>query len=561
MAGPEATTVDTTVASPLGEARGALGRQAAMEPALEAAIFGANQKQQAAGLAQSAAITSGAVNLAESTRLDAEQQINIDSVHRQLLSAVGLDINDPKSALSQELQTEATARQKRAEMRPKITELQSTSLFSDPISYLMAIPQLNALVPQYNALADTENEAGSEIARMTALATSLKSLTPARSADLLRQKAQVDANKIKDDAAAQAAQISAANAAGNAKAMLDAYTARHNMFASVLSLSQHEESIKMRQLSIKQLQMQRDITNEARAERLKAKTDADNQETALTVGINLYRKAISGNVNADFTKEDIKRLPANIREAWYEVIMRGNYGNSYADSVPFIDRFGNVAAAAQTGNATMMQQVRTVKQRAEEMVPKIINDSNAKNPMSRMKADQALQLAYEQLYKEDQTLAAPGSIKDTMPLNSPYAVNFDGAMRAAKQVKTPGLVGSILLDAQARNPAQPLNTSMTPRNFLNEVTARVTAGTVDPKTAATETAQFFALSTATQYDASGLKYLGLPQLTDFTIRPGVAGEKTVDLMNPTKLEGYFTAQVAADRRAKQSVVGNRILFN
>lgn len=548
----------------LGQAQGALSRETGMQPALEAAIFGANTKEQAARNVQSAAITSGAENLATSTKLAAEQTIHEDDIHKQLLAAVGLDINDPNSQLTTALKTEATSRQKRAEMRPAITELQSKNLFDDPFGYLMAIPQLGKLIPQYNALADAENEAGAQVSEMTTLATNLKNLTPARSADLLRQKAQADANSIKDAAAAQAAQLSAANAAGNAKAMLDAFTTRRNVFADVLNLQQHEESIKQRQLTAENLQFQRGIVNEDRAARLEMKQNAANQETALLTGINLYKKTINGNTAPDFTAEDIKRMPPQLKEAWYGVILRGNYGNTYADSVPFIDQFGNVAGAAQAGNAGMMQQVRNVQQRVQPLEVEIVNKNNATNPMAHMKvgSQESRRLAYDTLYKNDVAVAAPGAIKDSIEPGNPYALDFTGAAKAAAAMKDPGFIGQILVEAQARNPGLPIGNTLTPRNFLSEVNARVVAGTTDPKTAAQELARFIALTSASQYDASGIKYLGLPQLTDFTIRPGPAGTSTVDLMNPTKLEGYFTSQVAADRRAKHSVVGGRTLgFN
>ena len=58
----------------------------------------------------------------------------------------------------------------------RITELQSKSLFSDPLGWLMAVPEIASLVPQYNQQATLENNAISNITRLQQFATTQRIL-------------------------------------------------------------------------------------------------------------------------------------------------------------------------------------------------------------------------------------------------------------------------------------------------------------------------------------------------------------------------------------------------
>jgi hypothetical protein len=93
--------------------------------------------------------------------------------------------------------------------------------------------------------------------------------------------------------------------------------------------------------------------------------------------------------------------------------------------------------------------------------------------------------------------------------------------------------------------------AMTPRMLLNEVQANVISGKVSPKDAAEDVSRFFALQSTKNYTDTGLKYLALPVLTDWTITTGSRGKNKVDLMNPTQVENYLTKQVASEKTNSQ----------
>jgi hypothetical protein len=532
---------------PIQEARTAFNNFSGLAPDLEQAIFSSEaerrkQSQLQATATIGAAKATGAVAVMNAEIIAAEQ-----AQHQQLLQAVGLDINDPNSMLNEELRREQTVRREREALDQRITEMESVNFFQNPLQFLMVQSELQQSVAKYNNLARTENRATSEIARMQSLATTIRSITPAKTADLLRARAVQEAEQVRQSAEATAAQISAQNAAGHAKAMLDAYTLRRNLFSDILQMTQVEESMADRRQRMEDQNFWKNIQRMDRLEKEEEKKKAKEQETAIVTGINLYKRAISGNAK-EFTIDDVKRMPAPIRDAWFGVVFRGNYGNNYSQAVPLIEEFGDMASAANSGNAGMMLQVRNIRNEAQKLLPTIKNTYSSQNMGKQLKDSEAMELALKQLYEQDRTMAIKGADRSAMPPSSPYALDWESlAQQAAKQPKQ-GLVGEILVSAKARNPGANLTAAMTARGFFEEVQARVVAGKVDPRTAAEETARFFALQTAQNYEAAGLKYLALPQMVDYTITPGARGNQKVDLMNPTQIEAFLTAQAAAQRR-------------
>ncbi len=549
QASPQFTT------TPLAEARSVFDSVQAMVPALKNALFGGQAQAGKAQQTQQMAIQAGGEAAAASARAQAEITISEQDVHRQLLRAVGLDISDPTSALNSELQREAQTRQTREQLRGKIAERKSINFFQDPLGFMMAQPEIQGMTEEYNQHVDIENRSTSEIARMQTLATNLKALTPAKSADLLRAKASADANAFLEKAKFDAAQISERNAAGNAKLAMDVFTLERNKFQDILNMEARQEGIEQREadrkLRIEQFEMtqlQKEMLRMEKKQKDVAEQEIKQRETALVTGINMFRGAISGS-QIPLTPEDVKRMPADVKSAWYEVILRGNYGNTYAQALPFIETFGNVAAAAESGNAGMMLLVRNLNARVEPKMTEIANREKLKNPMISIKANDLRTMAYNELFAADAVLANKGALKDNISPASPYAIDYDAIARAATKSKEQTVVSQVLVDALARNPGRPLR-DFSARMMVEEVKARVVAGSVSPAVAAAQLSTFYKNANDQQYQDFGLKYIGLPKFVDYAIRPGSQGEKTVDLYNPTQVENYLTSEVARERRAR-----------
>ena len=527
-----------------GDANAMFQKNMEMLPAVLAAITGASANSAVqSGIQQQAVIAAGN-SAAEAARIGAEDQISQDMVHRDILNALGMDVRDPQAAIRQEMDRAAVARANREKLDSRITELQSKSLFSDPIGWLAAIPEIASLVPQYNQQATLENSANASIGKMMQIAASAKSLTPTRSADLIRAKAAADANVQLENAKMKAAAINEKNAAGQAKAILDQWTIGDNVFQRVLQLDAREA-----QLVLKNMQIE--AKNQADAER-KLK---DVQDSTFLEGVNKFRKLIAGNV-PDYTMADLKTMPPKLRDEWNRVVMRGGFGN-YKDAIMFIDEFGNEVGAAESGNATMMQLVRKLRADADALSTKVMNDHNSKNPFSKINQRQALDRAYDVLFAEAGSIANKTFDKGIMPANSPYALDFD-TLAAAAKASPDNTISKILLQAKTNNQFKSLNNVLQPRDILTAVEAEVKAGTVVPAKAALELAGFFKAAEDNVYTTSGLRYLGLPQLKEFTIKPGAIGNKELDLYNPSAVEAYLTAQVAQAKRIKNVQEGNAI---
>lgn len=545
---PTAATVKPSAAfatSPLQSSEAAYGTMMALVPALEQALFGGNAAASNARNVQQVATLAAGEAAATTARTQAELTIEQNNFHLELLKSVGLDKSDPTSALNQELQREAATRRKRETLENDIVKMESLDFFSNPLEFLMAQPKLKAATAQYNQLANIENRSAAEISRMQTLATNLKNLTPSQSADLLRTKAEADAQLALKNAEFQAAQISERNAAGSAKMALDMFTLKKDLFQAALGMEGKEFTQKFQAAQFDALLEDRADRSAARKLTAEQKAREEEQAGALVTGINLYSRAITGN-NVNLTKEDIKRMPANVRGAWYEVIMRGNYGNDYSQAVPFIKTFGNAAQAASTGNAALVQLVRNIETRVGPLAIEIQNKARASGQLPP-KEDMAIAMAYSQLYANDAMLANKGANKSELRANSPYSIDYNAvAIANAKNPAT--VVGQVLVDSKMRSPNMDINNVMGPRMLVESVKAKVLAGEIDPTKAAMEIANFYKTASDQQYESSGLKYLGLPRFQDFVITPGAQGGKTVDLFNPAQIENYLTSEVAKEKR-------------
>jgi hypothetical protein len=235
---------------------------------------------------------------------------------------------------------------------------------------------------------------------------------------------------------------------------------------------------------------------------------------------------------------------------WTEILARGSFG-TYAQAVPFIERFGNPAAAAEAGNATMMLFARNLNLEAEKQVG-VIQAEAKKNSQfmgGNLKYDDAKQIALQQLFKQHSAIADKGADKASISqTDSPYRIDYDAAYAAAIGSGTKGnVVIDALAAAKGADPYTQLKGKVTDRFIIDRIGAEVMAGKVDPAKAAKQVAEFYSSMSAQTYQDSGLKYFGLPQLQDYSMSLGQKGSNKVDLFNATRVENYFTAQAAAFR--------------
>lgn len=546
-------TLRESGSTPVPEARSALAGVTQLAPDFEQAIFAADQSRQESLGRAVGAITAAGEASAQATQLANEADLASQSIHKEILKAIGLDVADPESAIRQELVKEAQTRRARESIDSEIADLEGVSFFQNPLQFMMNQPRLQQLTAQYNKLARVENRSNEEITRLQSLQeTALK--TPAKAADLLRQAAAAKAAEAVNMAKAKAEEFSAQNASGHAKALMDAFTLRHNVFTSMLQLQTLEEGITDRRQRAQQAEehfqiLRKEVKDKEEQKRLDQET-----ESALLVGINTFRRGIAGTAVPEFTNKDLRAMPAAERQRWYGILYRGNFGNNYQEAVTNIRELGNPAAAASQGNAQMMKTLRDIETRVNSVIPEIKAREYAKNPQAGHLNDKvAREMAYAELYGVDQGTALAGSEKTGLSARSPYFPNFDGiANIALKTGAQNGVVGKTLAAAKGRAQGRNLNEVYSSTQFLNEVEARVIAGEADPRTAAIEVSRFFAQSSNETYTANGLKYFGLPPAVDWYVTPGATGNKRVDLMDPAQVENYLTSRIAKVRAATPS---------
>jgi hypothetical protein len=537
--------------SPIPEARFSLGEITGDINNVISAVTAGNNLRSAEATKQASAVLAAGQAASDATILQAQGINQQDEQVLGFLRTIGLDVNDPGSALRSELAAQATTRSKRLQVDNEIVQLESINFFQDPLNFLMAQPKLQALTAQYNQLARLENESDAEVARMQSISDTVVRLTPSRNADNIRQTAQANALAQVKMAEAKASEVTAQNAAGNAKMLIDTLTLKDNAFSRALQVIGLEETIKGRRADDERQNFFKNQAMEAAAEKAEQKRKDTEEETALVTGINLYRTEINGSTLPKMTKEDVRRMPPAQRAAWYEVIFRGSYGNNYRQAIPFITTYGNPTGASLGGNAAFMTTVRNIETRINSIVPDIMNRENQRGMITgtKIKREDAVAMAYDELYRTDSTLALPGSDKSGVKAGNPYAINFDQAL--AEAVANPNVAGPAIVksmaEAKARMKGASLDMTYSPTMLLNDMEARVRAGELPPKAAAEQVSSFMALQSAKTYQQNSLQRLNLGPATDWNLPVGGKGDKKINLMDPVQLERYFQAQAVQEK--------------
>jgi hypothetical protein len=524
---------------------------------VQEAMTGANAVAKDVAREQSTAIGMGAEAAAEIARLQAEETIAIEEKHAQLIKALGLDVTDPNSMLSQELQVAANARKQRGDLRNKITELQQTSFFENPFAWIMNQGELQKLVPQHNQLVDVENEAGQEITRMQAIATAAKNITPAKAADLLRAKAAANAKATAAKAQSDLAEIKGRNAAGDAKLMLDMYTQNRNVFQDLGIMEQREFQRKQTEMMNEATLENRRRIAEERAEKAAAKQLTEDQKAGTVALINSYRTAINGAGIAPLTVADFEKMPMQNKKMWFNILDNGGFGVSYAEAIPTINKLGNLQMAGQSGNAAMVEMARDLEIKARSMMPVIKEELKRKNILSggQVNDAQLYAMAFDRLYQEHEQYARKGFDKSSLgTVNNPYTIDYDAAVAATAGRPVNNVVLDSINQFKAADPYRPLKGKIDDRVIMEAVKARVLSGEVNPAVAAQQVSAFYKEQADKTYIDGGLKYFGLPAVQDYIITPGASGRKEVDLFNPARVESYLVAEVARQRAIKTSPI-------
>lgn len=547
-----AATDDT--GSPIPEARMGLDSLVGDVANVIGAITAGNVLRSTAAEAQASATMAAGQATAEATRLQAESINNQDAQVMNFLRTIGLDITDPGSALRSELASQAVTRSNRMKVDDQIVQLEQINFFQNPLDFLMAQPKLQQLTAQYNQLARRENESDAEVARMQSITDTVVRNQPSRNADLVRQTAQATALAQVKVAEAQAQQVTANNAAGNAKALLDQFALKENVFAKSLQIIGLEEGIRERKAAREDRNFYRDQALALAEERMELKREVNGQQSALVTGMSLFRQAINGSTAPKMTPEDVKRMSPQQRAAWYEVVLRGSYGSDYSQSIPFIHKYGNDVGASMSGNSSFMTNVRNTDTRILERVGVVTNRENAKGQLTgtRIKHEDAVAMAHGEIFREDVVLGLPGSDKSVVKPGNPYAIGFDNAL--AEAVANPNsmgpMVNKILLESKARVGGASLDTTFTPTLLLTNMEARVRAGEIPPKQAAEQLSSFMALQSGKTYMGNGLAYLNLAPAVDWNVKLNATGNKSINLMDPVTLERHLTAQAVMGARIR-----------
>jgi hypothetical protein len=548
---PMATNPPTTMSL---DPAGSLSQFAGFAPEVQAAILGTDQERSTAVKQANTALEQYGQSQAAGIRAGAENEIAGDEIRRHIMQALGMDIDNPDSVLNFELRKNAEARQRREALDSQITDLESINFFQNPFAFLAAQPKLQALTAQYNNAARIENSSNEEIAKRQAIEGKLIQDTPMKNAALVRQKAEADANAAVQMAQARASELTAQNASGHAKALMDAWTVGHNVFQAVLEMERLKDLNAERAANRAERAenaKDRAVLRQLQIDQIKDKEAERKRDQALALGINASLKMIGGGNTVD--PESLKNMDPKERKTLLGVLARGNYGNTYAESIPLINTYGNLAEASKS-NPGMATAIRNVITRVQQEALNIRRQaSQAGTPINEK---DAIPLAFEKVYKDDSSFAVPGVPKDGMSPANPYAIDFDAAAAAAKLDPKGSVVNAVLAAAKDRSRGATLNVGYNPKLLLQEVESRVITGEVPPKVAAEQLARFMAVQATSSYIGNGLKYLGLPQPTDWSVSASAVGKTNVDMMNPTQLENYFTSRIAAEKASSRPGLNN-----
>lgn len=457
----------------------------------------------------------------------------------------GMDPEANNSVIAQRISEMTAAESQRAQLRDKITEMQSVGILDNPIQAILNSLNLPQVAAQHNALVDKRDAAFEDLQRRQQLVTAQKSALVVNTADQLRTVKLAEASQ-----AARVAGIKAAEAEMEMQSKIagqrlqavqvadKAWEVNDSLFAKTLAVQQwktSQEQVAMQRQLIQAESMRKLEDKKAQTEEI-ARIDANLAEASRFLGM-----------KEPMTVAMLNRLPGSQREQWLQLGMSG-MPSKLLPALEMVNK-GNINAMAQS-NPGAARAATELTAGIQTELNTIVKRSDA--PKTREKQVEAAADAYTELLVNSASVRAYGDSLTSSKFDklfTPYRANHVAMLQDANTGAVPALKENAFVKAltplatnlPAGIPNVPVEQELL---ALKAIAKQVADGTLGLDKASTDIATYYSTAARKNFDTYQYTNFGLPAQANYMLtipQPGYFGQpEKVDAMKPMEVKAALS---------------------
>lgn len=441
------------------------------------------------------------------------------ATRERILKAANLDTRATDNLFATTLADRLKLSRERSTLGAEIDAREAVGLFDDPINYIINQTVLPGQVAQYNAVATKENDLGREL-RYTQDATKVQeSLDLGATSDLYLMRAVQSANAEVAMSTAKAEELRAQSKSLVASKVLTIAGLRDRQINFQETLSKWEVALADKR------EGQQKKTEELEDER-------DKDRRVRTIG------TLIGNNMASFRW--LKGQGKDVQEAWARRAGTLSLGDSLAEASEFVRRFGDLNNMRTGGAGELADMFKAFFGEIDKRATNIQNTWAATHPGQETKVPksvEARQLAADQMQAEwegqrDINMFGADQV-------NPYKINHKKEYLTYRGDKN-NPVYLMVKDAYKQN------VLVDDKQLIGAVIQLVGDGTMQPREASAAIAEYYGDSVRRNNGDRNIKNMGMDAQENYRVRP-VGSNISIDLMNPTSVENYFTKELAISK--------------
>lgn len=426
---------------------------------------------------------------------------------QRILNIFGLNTENVDNKVGAELARFETLDAERVPIQQQIAKRQGVGFFDDPIQWLINQTVLPGEIGRHNALAQMQNEAIEKVSTYQNLAKTQEIIDVAANAD---QIAKFHTQQGLADIA------SANERAATFRAQSASSTARTATVIAGLVGRQTDDELKLAAYN-------KTLTSEKKGSEEEAQLDADIKRIGVVIG--------APNVSL----ETVKRMTKKDQSEWMDRVAKNKAGRNLAESIMFINEYGDPNVIAASGSAEFATVVRQITNEAIRAAK--VQASNPLLQQQGAKKQSIQELMAEQLNgmetkffgeRQDMLLASP---------INPYKANH-----ASTAMTWKGDPNNIVYKMSKE--AITKNIKLNDAQLFAGIQNLVETEKLSPKDAAQQLADYYTAAIQRNNISRSPAILGMQPQDDYTILPKGATQR-MNMLAPIQVEHFLTGRVVS----------------
>lgn len=432
---------------------------------------------------------------------------------QRILKIANLDTRETNNAFAQALAERLQLRTRREAVGAEIDERMAVGLLDNPLQYIVNATILPGRIAEYNALARREGDNIKMFDTLQAEVKAQEGLDLGATADVYTRRAALISNMELSNAQAKAQEIYAGSAALRAQKVLQ--------IANLSNTRINQEELLSKWSVV--------LADKREANALKEQDRIDRED------LNRKLKTIGALIGNNLATVDwLKGQSKDVQEAWKMRAATGTLGDSVAEAVEFVRRFGDLNVMRLQGAGEMADMFKAMSNEINNRAETIQNTWAATHPelaSKPPKTAEARYMAAEQLQKEWEGQRDVNMLSASQV--NPFKINHKKQYLTYSGDKNNPVYQMV---GEAYKAGQLVDDKILLKATEELVLARV----LQPREAAAALSEYYNDAIRRNNSDRDIRNMGMEKQENYFVRPPETGVKKFSLTNPVESENYLT---------------------